>query len=55
MVRGVMATPPNSNLAASSASDVESEGSGAETVNPSRRPASAKGSAFTGGAQAATP
>ena len=38
-----MGAPPNSNLAESSASVVERDGSGAGSAKPSRRPAAATG------------
>ena len=43
IVRGATGAPPNSNLAESSASVVESVGSGAESPKPSSRPAAATG------------
>ena len=41
MVRGAIGAPPNSNLAESSASLVDKEGSGVDSENPSNKPAAA--------------
>ena len=41
MFRGAIGAPPNSNLAESSASVVDKEGSGVDSEKPSNKPAAA--------------